>query len=517
MHLALVGFLALLLFLKNAPLFLAGQFVSEDAFYFYETAYNADWLTALTTPYAGYLHVLPMLLAELLWNVPFAVLPWVNHGVALMLCVLSLSWFYTPYCRKLVPSDGARAACVLLMALTPYQPNLGMLLGLHWYLSFAAGIILLSDLPRRPAAVAALAVLLVLAAWSSPATVVLIPIALIRWWLWRKDPRRYVPLAFAAASIAYALAIQFVFKPGSPQPGFAELGVAAEAGYIMLTQGLLLDSLWGRGLADSLPGIVASILPFAVVLGIAFVTWKQRRSAHAWLGVLLLGVGTLILALAMLRGFQSALIVKTGEPAAERYLATPGFYFWAGLFVLLAPFTETLGQRTRALTCIGIAGFAGLLVWDAPRLSGNTPLSEAFPHAAKAKRLAEYESRIAAGAQPETLALPGWTPIECMRLEIGGGRECPEGGSLECIFGQDLKRLGEGHFRVDWLGELRHIEGAWYRHATLGTIAPLSYQKGYYWLQDASGQRHLTGPAIYPRMFKYPPPKMIWVRSKRDN
>lgn len=515
MHLCLVGFVSLLLFLKNAPLFLAGQFVSEDSFYFYETAYNADWWTAISTPYAGYLHVLPMLLAELLWQVPFAILPWVNHVVALVLCVLLLSSFYTPYCRKLVPSDGARAACVLLMALTPHQPNLGMLLGLHWYLSFAAGLVLLSDIPRKPAAVAALAVFMVLTAWSAPAAVVLIPVALVRWRLWRKDLRRYVPLAFAVASIAYAMAIQFVFKPGSSQPGFAEVSVAIEAIYIMATQGLLLDSIWGAGVGRHLPALPALLLQVAVVGAIITFTWKGRRSGRTWIGILLIGIGGLVLGLAMLRGFQSALIVKTGEPVAGRYLATPGFYLWAGIFVIMAAWMSVLNRRGQLLALGALTGVASLLSLGAPALSGDTPLTEAFPHAAKAERLAAYEARIAAGAQPETLALPGWTPIECMRLDIGGGRACPGGGSLECIFGKDLERLGAGYYRVEWLGELRHIEGDWYRHEKLGAIAALSYQKGFYWLQDATGQRYLTGPAIYPKLFEYPLRNKVWVRAKR--
>lgn len=515
-HLTLVAFATILLFIKNAPLFLAGQFVSEDAFYFYETAYNADWLTAITTPYAGYLHVLPMLLAEFLWQVPFAVLPWVNHAVALTLCVTLLSWFYTPYCRKLLPSDGARAACVVIMALAPYQPNLGMLLGLHWYLSFAMGLILLSDLPRRPAAIGALALLVVLSAWSAPATIVLIPVAVVRWWLWRKDVRRYVPLSFAAASIAYALAIQFVFKPGSSQPGFADIGVAIQASYIMLTEGLLINSIWGLGLGRSLPAIVALLLQIALVAGIVAGLWRGRRSPHAWLGVLLIGIGGLMLGLAMLRGFQSALIVKMDAPAAERYLATPSFYLWSGLFILGAPWIATFSRRAQTLARLGLAIVAGLLIWAAPPLSGSTPLSEAFPHAPKARLLAEYEARIAAGGQAETLALPGWTPIECMRLEIGGGRECTEGESLECIFGSDLITLENGHYQVDWLGALEPIEGAWYRHETLGVIAPIGYEKGYYWFQDPTGQRYLSGAAIYPRMFEYPPKNMIWTRPKKD-
>lgn len=512
MHLGLVIFLTLLLFIKNAPLFLAGQFVSEDAFYFYETAYNVDWLTAITTPHAGYLHVLPMLLAELLWNVPFAVLPWVNHGVALLLCVSLLSWFYTPYCRNLVASDGARAVCVVLIALTPYQPNLGMLLGLHWYLSFAVGLILLGDLPRKPTAVAALSVFLVLAAWSAPATVVLIPVALVRWWLWRQDVRRYMPLAFASASIAFALAIQFVFKPGSAQPGFAELGIAIEASWIMFSQGLLMESVWGCGLGRSLPAVpLQLVLPGIIMTAM----WRRRTSLRTWLGLLLVGIGALMLGLAMMRGFQSALIVKLGEPVAQRYLATPGFYLWSGLFVLLAPWVDGAGQRSRRLTLLGLVGMAGLLIWKAPPLSGAMPLSEAFPHGPKAKLLAEHEARIAAGGQPETLALPGWTPIECMRLKIGGGRECPEGATLDCIFGEDLLRLDQTRYRVAWLGELHQIAGAWYRHDILGVIAPLGYEKGYYWFQDTTGQRYLSGPAIYPRTFEYPPRNVIWARSKK--
>jgi len=515
-HLGLILGLVACLLLKNFTLFQAGQFVSEDSFFFYATAYNKSWIGSVTTPYAGYLHVLPMILAELLWNVPFQVLPWVNFLVALCLSTFLLSWLYTPYCRRLIPSDAHRFTCVILIACTPFQPNLGMLLGLHWYLSFFLGVFLLSDLPEKPLYVCIGGCIVVIAAWSSPASIVLIPFAIHRCWTLKTKNAHYIPLAFAAASIAYIVTILLVFKPNSGQPNMAAPLTAIAASFKMLHEGILLQSIFGTQMHHWGGSLFASLLKLTVVGTVISALWLQRRRVAAKYAIAFLFIGMSMLGLTMLRGHQSMLILEAEGLHSERYLTTPTFYLFTALFILFSQaILRTLkqGRATQVTLSFGVIAWLCLLVYKSPPLHGDTPIESAFPHHEKARILKQYERRFAEGGQAETLALPGWTPVETMRLKIGGGRLCKTPTMLTCIFGDELIQLSADTYTVSWLGTFKIIDEDWLQHHEWGLTRILGYQGGFYWFQDANRQRYLSGPAIYPRRFEYPIPGAIRIRQ----
>ncbi len=513
----LIASVMLIHFLGNSDLFMAGQFVSEDSFYFYATAYNQDWLTSITTPYAGYLHILPMLLAELLWNVPFEILPWVNHAVALFICAFSISWLYAPSCRSLIPQDGLRLVGVLLLALIPFQPNLGMLLGLHWYLPLTLGLMLLGNLPQKPKSISMWSVFAVLAAWSSPAMAVLIPIAFIRWWQHRKNPSRYFPLVVLTASFAYAATVTLVYKPASSMSGFSELCTAFLASFKMLQEGLLYQCLLGPWLGNQLPIIFSIIIPITALATGTLLLWQQRKQESAFNAIALLYASVAIIFLTMMRGHQSSRLLEIEGLSYERYLTTPTLFFLVALLILLSKQIQTsLNKQTwiRYSIVLIFISWMSLLFFTAPPLEGDLPLDRAFPHADKARVLRSYELKYAQNGQAETLALPGWSPIECMRLEIGGGRHCEDPNDLLCIFGNEIIKTGENEYRVNWLGNFTVINKDLLQHETFGRIHLLGYSGGFYWLQDPNGQQFLTGPAIYPKKLKWPPDDLVWVKAK---
>jgi hypothetical protein len=515
-HLVLVVALVVILFAKNAPLFLAGQFVAEDSFYFYATAYNKPFLESITTPYAGYLHVMPMILAEALWTVPFKFLPWINHLVALSTCSALLSWLYSPLCRKLIQADRLRMICVLFLALTPLQPNLGMLLGLHWYLSYFLGIFLLSDLPKGRIAILISSCFVVLAAWSAPASIILIPIALYKWWSERTARSRYIPLCFAAASIAYALAIIFVFKPAGTQPGSAPLIDIIRGSWKMLHEGILFQCVLGVKLSAILPKILAISFKAISATCLIALLWISRKKRSYGYVITLLLIGFAMLVMTMTREFQSKSLLQSTGLTAERYLTTPTFYIWTALFIILSQYWSQIQKaRTPIRLVLGSIAIGLLCLWihGAPDLHGKTPLEQAFPHQEKVDLLEAYEQRYQSGGQPETLALPGWIPMHCMILEVGGGRYCETPSELTCIFGDDLKEIGIDHYKVDWFGEFQQLNEYWVDHEAWGEITIFSYEGGHYWFSDIYGQKYLSGPAIYPERFKYPPKGAIRIQK----
>jgi hypothetical protein len=509
--------LVLVYFLKDAPLFLSGQFIAEDSFYFFEKAYNLQLWESIQTPYAGYLHVLPMLLAELLWLLPFKILPWANHGLALVINACFVAFFYHPACRRLMPEDGFRFWTVVFLALIPFQPNLGMQLGLHWYAAFFTGIFLLSNLPAKSGSITFFSLLLVLIAWSSPATIVFLPLAAYRFWETRKQPARFTPLCFAAASLSYAAAIFFIFKPLSTQRGSAEWPTVLDAFAVMLQEGVLTRSLFGVGAIDLLHAPLRIGLSTLVALSLIWLLWIRRKHLYGRLAGICLLAGMLILVMTMLRGYQAISISNGGQEwlRNSRYLTVPSLFTMTALAMLVAPSFRKWHQFngwSQRLTPIVAAGLAGLLLWERPPIhAASGLLAQAFPHSRKVEVLRGYEQRHAAGAgQAESLALPGWTPIERMKLQVGGGRKCHDSHSLACIFGPDLERVGPREYELLWLGRFTQLDQDWILHEHWGRVAPMGYSGGFYWFASPDRDFFLSGPAIFPRRLPYPPVGTEW-------
>lgn len=511
-HLSVIAVIAALLFVRNLALFSASQFVAEDSFFFYATAYNKPFLESLATPYAGYLHALPMALAELLWNFPFEVLPLANHVVALLIDAVCLSWIFAPSCRPLIRSDGFRLACAPLLAVVPFQPNAGMLLGLHWYLTFMLTLLVLGELPRRTYAIGSACALAVLGTWTAPGTIVLVPVAFARWFLNQKHPGRHFLLALGTAATAHAVLAVAVFRPATGATFTPGLDVAWKAFGKMLTDGLLVPSLIGTRLSYAVTDdIVGGVLACAVVVVFAAVLWSNRRGSAVCLALLLLTVALGVLFLTMMRGHQSSLLLVRPDIRLERYLTVPTLLMWTAILVLLAEWME---KKTRKLRIgLGAAGavVAATFYVTEPKLANSERLAEAIPHSGKVQLLREYELRYAHQGEAETLALPGWSPIECMVLEIGGGRECDAPNDLHCVFGPALQTRGDRRYVVDWFGEFTRSEDGSIVHPRLGRMQVLGFGRGLYWLADESGQQFLTGPAFYPRLVRWPPEGLISV------
>jgi hypothetical protein len=134
---ALCAAAVLFLCLTRVPhLWSAGEFVAEDYSVFFAAAWTHDFPRSLFQPYAGYFHLLPRLLAEL-WSVlPLIWQPFAYAASGLAINAIILSAFYLPCFRPVLPSDAARLVIVALLAFAPNAENLGLLLGLHWYLAF---------------------------------------------------------------------------------------------------------------------------------------------------------------------------------------------------------------------------------------------------------------------------------------------------------------------------------------------------------------------------------------------
>ena len=502
-HLILVLVLVSVLFCSHRQLYLAQQLISEDSFIFFQTAYNKPFFASLSTPYAGYFHVLPMLLAELMWTLPFLLIPIVNHIVALLLSTSMLSWFYSPYCRKVIRGDGYRFMAVIILALLPFQPNLGMLLGLHWYFSFFVGLLLISDFPVQRVKILGLCLFLIVGAWSSPMAVIWIPLAGYRYYTDRKNISRYLCLCFVAATVIHAIVIVAILKPGSSQAEYANVVTAFLACGKVGWDELLRAGIFGLPITNSLLRFPFQIFAVIGLFSSAILCWRRNIRND---GIAFIAYAGLALFLSMIRGHQSEAYLTLGI-SIVRYLTVPSLLLMTALLIFVDRIlsgTQVRFARAENQVFFILFTLVILHVFNLRIPQSVTFTETAVAHESKVRIFEYFEKRFENGGQAETVAFPGWTPVEVMRLNIGGGRTCVNPESLECIFGQDLEFLGDNNYQVFWLGRFSILSGNWIHLSDWGKVEVVGYSSGYYWFRKPDGDLFLSGPAIYPRRFSYP-------------
>lgn len=158
------------LLLKSPDAFGNPQFWAEDGAVFFQQQQPAGGAAAWLQPYAGYLHVLPRLVAWLATFVPLAVVPAVYAYLSLAVnavCVASLA-------QRLLPSKLALAALAGVLLVPTSGEVFGTLTNSQWFLQFfLLAWCFLPGGPRHVALRTALALAVLVAALTGPFSLLL--------------------------------------------------------------------------------------------------------------------------------------------------------------------------------------------------------------------------------------------------------------------------------------------------------------------------------------------------------
>jgi hypothetical protein len=192
---------ACLLFLRGVPRLRDTAFFAEDGQIFLSQAHNGG-VAAFVKPYAGYLHLIPRMVAAVLEPFPVTAAPVLYAVAALLVHVVMLTPALSARLEWIIPGQMLRA---VLFALLCLMPPLWEVLGNIANLIFVGGIslllLMLSDDPRsgsgRAGELAAVAAL----GLSGPLIVFFVP-----WfvWRWRRTRSRH-SRAVVAVGVAAAL------------------------------------------------------------------------------------------------------------------------------------------------------------------------------------------------------------------------------------------------------------------------------------------------------------------------
>jgi len=480
-------------------LWLAGEFVAEDGWSFFATAWNHSFPGSLLIPSGGYLQVLPRFLAELWSFLPVPQQPYAYALGGLVLNAGLLAIFYLPAFRRMLASDLARLGVVVLLGVAPNTSNLGLPLGLHWYLAFGLTLCLLAPGPATRGGNLAWAAFATLGATSSPSTFVLAPIVLWLWWRDRKpaDGFRFITVLLAlltAAVIAVAARPLELGKTGDFQP----LDLAAAIPPLVL-RGWLTTALLGPPLTAWLATHAAGLADvFGATLLITLGTWlwRQRTQPAARTVAILLSAGLMMALLSLTRTAYVAHLASSPLPEHDRYLTAPTLL----LYVALAVIAASLGARARRLALGGFAVTVVLLAMALPmaahwsRPVERYRLRDAVP--AIERMVAQYER----DGQPASLYIPADIPYWGPVLEKGGGVIVPP--SVGLVRALDARSDSDGKFS-SWLGRFTPIAGGpWIQHEAWGRLEFSGVERGRVFFRDPADSLLFTSPLLYPRLWQ---------------
>jgi hypothetical protein len=336
--------------LRRPESLLRAQFWAEDANVFFYQARELG-LAALIEPYAGYLHLLPRLVA--------ALASWLDLGAAPLLYSVAAG-LGTLYVAALTLGSRfplpASPVYALLLALVPDAFEvLWHLTNLQWVLCLGLLVIVMQHAPAsRWATVHDLSAVLVIGL-TGPFVLTLLPLAV--WRCWRERSR------FSAARLLVC-AVCALVQAGHLLPLAAGLTGAARHWDLLLAVGgtRVAGSLFlGGCIAPSLLMALGLALGVTLVIVGAVATWRCRRSP-AHVALLWAATSWCLLGLERTRGIGAGML-PTG--LGERYF----FPVQAALLWWLAAhlFSGKRGEARVALFILGIFVGANLHRWrEAP-------------------------------------------------------------------------------------------------------------------------------------------------------
>lgn len=179
-HIILTIGIACILIARQPQVLLHADLFKEDAFVFFKLSYEKNFISAVTSIYAGYLHVLPHALARLCFLLPLEWIPTSYVLVSISISALSISFFHSKIFSHVVPHNWLRGFASIVMALMPMGEATVTLNHIQWFTLLYGCLFSICAVPSSRIYKITLFLFYYLAAWSTPALIVTAPVIVIR-------------------------------------------------------------------------------------------------------------------------------------------------------------------------------------------------------------------------------------------------------------------------------------------------------------------------------------------------
>jgi hypothetical protein len=275
----------LILFLRSPGLLLGAEFLSEDGQTFFLGTYFGSPLDVILRSYAGYIHLVPRLVAYGERAVPIALAPLVSNLVSLLIISAVAAFIASNRLTRAAPHRGFRYLLALLLLLLPAQTDLyGRIQNAQWFLGLFMVCVLLAEDPRSRLATIAERISLLLAALSGPFGLLLSPL-----FVWRALRERSRNAFWSAACVVIPSLLQLLAvleSAATRRPPLGTYSVRDILGIIsarVITEPILgarpvlvLETIF-RYTFVSIPWITIAVIGIGV-LGLGMMLWKLWRA-----------------------------------------------------------------------------------------------------------------------------------------------------------------------------------------------------------------------------------------------
>ncbi len=236
---------------------------AEDGQIFLTEAHN-NGIEAIITPYAGYLHVIPRIIAALLEPLPVTSAPVAYLWAAILVHLVLLTPALSTRLVWLIPSPvlrGGLFASLCLMA--PLWEPYGNIANLIFVAGLSLLLLILSTDPARPIGRGAELAGVGLIGLSGPLIVLFLPFFVWRWW--RNDKTRHSLYVVAVAAASAVIQLSVYLSSERSTPGGGTLVLLAK------TAGERVGGSWLFGDANVLVGTPHAVLTAAAYAWFAIV------------------------------------------------------------------------------------------------------------------------------------------------------------------------------------------------------------------------------------------------------
>jgi hypothetical protein len=347
---------------------------AEDGKVFLTDAYARSFLENLVHPYAGYMHLMPRIVAE-----PISALVPADWAAIWFTISASVVWSAV----ALVIFDSARghvrhlAIRTVLWAMVIAVPVgglevVGNIANSHWFL-MAAAFWALAARDRGPLQIALASATVAVAALSDPLTVMLAPLVVLRLLLLRTKRANVVTLAFVVAIV-----VQLAIVLGSSRET-SELHPSPGAMLRSFVMRVVVGGFVGRTNTDHLRNVIGNDGLYALGLAVllllvAMVVLCLRRTAMPAIALVFSVVFTVVttwLTWEALAQSLPELVVVTGS----RYAVTPTIVLYAIVVIGADVLVQRVPERARRCTLGAVTAVLALLVvtWAADFAPSSRP------------------------------------------------------------------------------------------------------------------------------------------------
>jgi len=162
------------------------QFFAEDGAVWYLQAYSFGWAISLLHTHSGYFQTLPRLVAALALLVPLRFAPLLMNLIGLTVQVLPVNIMLSWRCRDWAPLPVRSWMAVAYIALPNSREVHVAITNAQWHLGLMACMVMLAAIPKTVSGRLLDGTLLLLSGLTGPFALLLIPVAIVFWWVRRQ-------------------------------------------------------------------------------------------------------------------------------------------------------------------------------------------------------------------------------------------------------------------------------------------------------------------------------------------